>query len=104
MRSESETFGHVVVRRRHDVAGGARRGSADADMRRHVTAPTVRSAGVLLALVLLAAPLPASAAGRVALVVGNSTYEHIGRLPNPANDAADLSAALRRLGFDVTVA
>ena len=62
------------------------------------------AAGVLLALVLLAAPLPASAAGRVALVVGNSTYEHIGRLPNPANDAADLSAALRRLGFDVTVA
>ena len=60
--------------------------------------------GVLLALVLLAAPWPASAAGRVALVVGNSTYEHIGRLPNPANDAADLSAALRRLGFDVTVA
>ena len=104
MRSESEPLGHVVVRRRHDVAGGTRRGSADADMRRHVTAPTVRSAGVLLALVLLAAPLPASAAGRVALVVGNSTYEHIGRLPNPANDAADLSAALRRLGFDVTVA
>ena len=104
MRSESETFGHVVVRRRHDVAGGTRRGSANEDVRRHVTAPTVRSAGALLALVLLAAPLPASAAGRVALVVGNSTYEHIGRLPNPANDAADLSAALRRLGFDVTVA
>ena len=69
-----------------------------------VARAAVRSAGVLLALVLLAAPLPASAAGRVALVVGNSTYEHIGRLPNPANDAADLSAALRRLGFDVTVA
>ena len=104
MRSESETLGHVVVRRRHDVAGGARCGSANADVRRHVAHAAVRSAGVLLAFVLLAAPWPASAAGRVALVVGNSTYEHIGRLPNPANDAADLSAALRRLGFDVTVA
>ena len=47
---------------------------------------------------------PAFAAGRVALVVGNSTYEHIGRLPNPANDAADVGAALRRLGFEVTEA
>ena len=94
--------GHLVARRRHDVAGGVRRGSAE--VRRHVARAAVRSAGVLLALVLLAAPRPASAAGRVALVVGNSTYEHIGRLPNPANDAADLSAALRRLGFDVTVA
>ena len=104
MRSESETLGHVVVRRRHNVAGGARRGSANADVRRHVARAAVRPAGVLLALVLLAAPLPASAAGRVALVVGNSTYEHTVRLQNPANDAADLSAALRRLGFDVTVA
>ena len=48
-------------------------------------------------------PLPAFAAGRVALVVGNSDYEHVGRLPNPANDAADVGAALRRLGFEVTV-
>ena len=40
--------------------------------------------------------------GRVALVVGNSTYTHIGRLPNPDNDARDMSSALRRLGFEVT--
>ena len=40
--------------------------------------------------------------GRVALVVGNSTYAHIGRLPNPDNDARDLSVSLRRLGFEVT--
>ena len=43
-------------------------------------------------------------AGRVALVVGNSEYAHIGRLPNPGNDAADMAAALRRLGFEVTTA
>ena len=37
------------------------------------------------------------------LVVGNRTYAHVGRLPNPGNDAADMSAALlRRLGFEVT--
>ena len=39
--------------------------------------------------------------GRVALVVGNSTYAHIGQLPNPENDAVDMTAALQRLGFDV---
>ena len=36
------------------------------------------------------------------LVVGNSAYTHIERLPNADNDAADISAALRRLGFEVT--
>ena len=58
--------------------------------------------GAVVAALLLAAPWEATAAGRVALVVGNGTYAHIGRLPNPGNDAADMTAALRRLGFDVT--
>ena len=57
--------------------------------------------GVLLLAVVLPAPA-AFADGRVALVVGNGTYAHIGRLPNPGNDAADMAAALRRLGFEVT--
>ena len=35
-------------------------------------------------------------------MVGNSTYAHIVRLPNPENDAGDISAAQRRLGFEVT--
>ena len=56
----------------------------------------------VLAFVLLALPSVVLADGRVALVVGNSTYAHIGRLPNPDNDARDLSSALRRLGFEVT--
>ena len=55
-----------------------------------------------LVLVVLATPTVVLADGRVALVVGNSTYVHIGRLPNPDNDARDMSAALRRLGFEVT--
>ena len=56
----------------------------------------------LLALVLVLSASVALAAGRVALVVGNSTYAHIGRLQNPDNDARDMCAALRRLGFEVT--
>ena len=59
---------------------------------------------VLLSMVLTATASVALAAGRVALVVGNGTYAHIGRLPNPGNDAADMAAALRHLGFEVTMA
>ena len=57
---------------------------------------------VLLALGAWLAPSAASAAGRVALVVGNGVYGEIGTLPNPGNDAADVAAALGRLGFGVT--
>ena len=56
----------------------------------------------VLAVVVFAAPSVVLADGRVALVVGNSTYAHVGRLPNPDNDADDVAAALRRLGFEVT--
>jgi hypothetical protein len=37
---------------------------------------------------------------RVALVIGNSKYE-VGALANPANDARDMAAALKRQGFKV---
>jgi hypothetical protein len=43
----------------------------------------------------------AMANGRVALVVGVSKYEHAGVLSNTINDANDMTAALKRLGFDV---
>ena len=36
------------------------------------------------------------------LVAGNGAYAATGALPNPGNDAADIAAALARLGFDVT--
>ena len=42
-------------------------------------------AGAVLALVLVVVPAVVLADGRVALVVGNSTYAHIGRLPNSDN-------------------
>ncbi len=45
--------------------------------------------------------LPAAAQKRVALVIGNSAYRHATALANPANDASDMGAALKDLGFDV---
>jgi hypothetical protein len=36
---------------------------------------------------------------RVALVIGNSDYQHITRLSNPANDAALMATTLKGLGF-----
>ena len=45
---------------------------------------------------------PAFASQRVALVIGNAAYAHAPALANPLNDAADVGAALERLGFAVT--
>ncbi len=56
----------------------------------------------MLVLVALASAPVVLADGSVALVVRNSTYAHIGQLPNPENDAVDMAAALQRLGFEVT--
>lgn len=39
---------------------------------------------------------------RVALVIGNSDYKNVSSLKNPVNDAADMGAALSRMGFAVT--
>ncbi|MDF7821841.1 caspase family protein [Runella sp. MFBS21] len=40
---------------------------------------------------------------RVALIIGNSTYEHGSRLESrPINDAKDISERLKQLGFNVT--
>ena len=43
----------------------------------------------------------ARAETRVALVIGNGAYLHAPRLPNPAHDAEDVAAALRRMNFEV---
>jgi hypothetical protein len=42
---------------------------------------------LLAGLALLVTTLDASADKRVALVVGNSVYQNVARLPNPAKDA-----------------
>lgn len=53
-----------------------------------------------------AAPAAASPGepGRVALVIGNANYRALPKLPNPRNDAQDMCASLRRLGFAVVCA
>ena len=61
---------------------------------------SMMAAAVLLLSVLLAAP--AVAEQRVALVIGNAAYAHAPALATPRNDAADIGAALGRLGFAVT--
>lgn len=53
------------------------------------------------ALLICSLVPPALAKDRVALVIGNGAYSHAAALPNPANDAADVSEALRRIGFEV---
>ena len=50
---------------------------------------------------LVATLAPAAADKRVALIIGNSTYQHAPTLANPGNDAGDMAAKLRTLGFEV---
>ena len=61
----------------------------------------------LLALIFVAA-YPASADTAkplkgVALIIGQSKYEHLAALANPANDAREMEKTLRELGFEPTV-
>jgi uncharacterized caspase-like protein len=56
------------------------------------------------ALLLLTSSLMAGSAAaekRVALVIGNSGYQHISRLENPVNDARLMAETLRSLGFSL---
>ena len=54
---------------------------------------------ILLTLVLGATPLLAEK--RVALVIGNSTYGNVPKLPNPSNDAEAVGILLKSAGFEV---
>ena len=58
--------------------------------------------GILgLAIVAIASLTDAHADQRVALVIGNSAYQHVSKLPNPVNDAQAVAALFKRAGFDV---
>jgi len=58
--------------------------------------------GRALTVPAVAAPPPSSA--RTALVIGNAAYgTEVGPLQNPGNDATDIAAALRQLGFEITL-
>ena len=57
------------------------------------------AAGMVLATATIAS---AQANGRrVALIIGNSSYQYASPLRNPQNDAADIARALRQIGFEV---
>jgi len=53
------------------------------------------------ALLLLFCNLAAQAERRVALVIGNGAYRSTAALANPGNDAEDMAASLKRVGFEV---
>lgn len=52
--------------------------------------------------VILGLVQPSLAERRLALVIGNSSYLNVPSLPNPGNDANDMTAKLESLGFQVT--
>ena len=57
--------------------------------------------GWAMAILTLGSPACWAADNRVALVIGNSAYANANKLANPANDAADMGAHLKKLGFNV---
>lgn len=84
-----------------------------------MNAVVVQRSLLVSALVLIGLLLPAQASGeergfvisrptlevmkaekRIALVIGNGAYKH-GRLKNPTNDARDMAAKLKGLGFEL---
>ncbi len=54
----------------------------------------------LILVLCLPGIAPAAPERRTALVIGNGAYE-TGRLKNPVNDATDMAATLKRMGFNV---
>jgi uncharacterized caspase-like protein len=61
--------------------------------------------GAIASVLMLSFAVSAAAdAARIALVVGNSAYSGEASLKNPANDASDMAAALKRAGWSVSVA
>lgn len=57
----------------------------------------------LTALLMLAAAAPVVAAHRLALVIGNDSYEHAQPLRNARADARAIASALQGLGYTVTL-
>ncbi len=57
--------------------------------------------GTLFAVCVIAIQPAGAAEKRIALVIGNATYANAAPLTNPANDAQDMAAALKRAGFEV---
>jgi len=64
----------------------------------------IRKGLLILFILALINPslLPAATEQRIALIIGNSAYSS-GPLKNPVNDASDMAAMLKKLGFSVTL-
>ena len=56
---------------------------------------------LILPLALTAQTPQAVSADRFALVIGNGDYTAVTKLKNPVNDATDMAAAMKKLGFQV---
>lgn len=60
--------------------------------------------GLILLLALSTALAADGVSGRrAALVIGNTAYQHLAPLPNPANDADRIREVLERANFEVTL-
>ena len=70
-------------------------------MKKYVRYLAIGIAGVLSLALGLDRALAAEK--RVALVVGNSNYRNVARLPNPERDAASMAKLFRDAGFDTVV-
>ena len=56
---------------------------------------------LMICLTFMLLPVLVFAQQKYALVIGNGNYTGLSRLANPVNDANDVSAALKTLGFTV---
>ena len=98
---ESGCFDRVILQRVGTLFrfNRSQTGSRAQQRRRH----WIDLARLVLTLCLAGAGATiASAETRVALVIGNGAYREIAALANPPDDAGDVSAELKTLGFKVT--
>jgi uncharacterized caspase-like protein len=66
--------------------------------------PVLSHRWVLAVWLFLVMTSAALADKRVALVVGNSAYQKVGQLPNPAHDGGAIGALFKVMAFDVVEA
>jgi Caspase domain len=59
------------------------------------------AATILATCSILLFSAPAFAGKRVALVIGNSSYQNVARLPNPVSDSSAMLTVFRDSGFDI---
>src|SRR5689334_210760 len=80
-------------------------GIAHVDNAGRVRCSTALACKILIGAWVLLGLCPASsiADDRLALVIGNGAYKNAPQLENPAHDAEDVAAALKRAGFTTLV-